>query len=34
LKRLNEMLGDKTVSDEGKSFLREAIGRIEGKGKN
>jgi HEAT repeat protein len=34
LKRLNEMLSDKTVSDEGKGFIRDAIGRIQGKGKN
>jgi hypothetical protein len=34
LKRLNEMLQDKAISDEGKGFIKEAIGMIEGKGKN
>ena len=34
LKRLNEMLQDKSIGDEGKGFIREAIALIEGKGKN
>jgi HEAT repeat protein len=32
LKKLDDMLTDKAISDEGKSFIREAIASIEGKG--
>jgi HEAT repeat protein len=34
LKRLNEMLEDKKISDEGKNFIREAVKMIQPKGKN
>jgi HEAT repeat protein len=32
LKKLDDMLTDKTISDEGKGFIREAIASIQGKG--
>ncbi|HMF12505.1 MAG TPA: HEAT repeat domain-containing protein [Gemmataceae bacterium] len=34
LKRLNELLADKKLSEEGRNFIKEAIDMIQGKGKN